>query len=147
MLELHLRAEPRLAALQRGWRESAISPPLVLAAAQLREYFAGQRREFELPLSLIGTTFQRQVWNALLAIPFGVTCSYGDIARRIDVPGSARAVGLANNRNPIPIIVPCHRVINADGSLGGFGGGVGMKQWLLQHEGAPASAQLDMPWC
>jgi methylated-DNA-[protein]-cysteine S-methyltransferase len=102
--------------------------------AQLGEYFAGDRTEFELPLHPAGTPFQRRVWDALGAIPYGTTASYGATAAAIGAPGSARAVGLANGQNPISIIVPCHRVVGANGSLTGFGGGLPAKQWLLGHE-------------
>lgn len=103
---------------------------------QLEEYFAGKRRVFSVPFAAKGTAFQQQVWHALSEIPFGVTCSYADIARRIGNPAGVRAVGLANGRNPISIIVPCHRVIGASGALTGYGGGLERKRWLLQHEGA-----------
>jgi O-6-methylguanine DNA methyltransferase len=108
--------------------------PLRAAAEQLDQYFAGARRRFDLPLDLPGTPFQQRVWQALSEIPFGETLSYGQLAARIGKPGAARAVGLANNRNPISIIVPCHRVIGADGSLTGYGGGLDRKRWLLAHE-------------
>jgi methylated-DNA-[protein]-cysteine S-methyltransferase len=101
---------------------------------QLAEYFAGQRTSFDLPLHLIGSAFQKRVWTGLLRIPCGETTSYGALAGRIGAPGAARAVGLANGQNPIAIIVPCHRVIGADGSLTGYGGGLPTKQWLLTHE-------------
>ena len=91
-----------------------------------------------------GTPFQRRVWAALRAIPAGETTSYGALARLLDAPGASRAVGLANGANPIGIVVPCHRVIGADGSLTGFGGGLARKQWLLQHEGAAFRAQLAL---
>ena len=104
------------------------------AAAQMDEYFAGKRRTFDLPLSLSGTAFQLAVWNALLTIPYGETRSYKDIAERIGNPKAVRAVGMANNRNPVSIIVPCHRVIGSDGSLVGYGGGVQMKDFLLRLE-------------
>ena len=113
---------------------SGKSPILALAAAQLREYFAGERRDFDLPLAPEGTAFQRLVWDALLAIPYGVSCSYGDIAKAIRRPAASRAVGAANGRNPIAIIVPCHRVIGSSGALIGYGGGLPTKQWLLAHE-------------
>ena len=102
---------------------------------QLDGYFAGELQTFSLPYRLEGTAFQRSVWQALAAIPFGTVKSYGDIAKEIGQPGAARAVGLANNANPLPIIIPCHRVIGADGSLVGFGGGLDLKIWLLAHEG------------
>ncbi len=102
---------------------------------QLSEYFAGSRRTFELPLRLQGTAFQQTVWRRLTEIPYGDTWSYGQLAARIGKPGASRAVGLANGRNPIAILVPCHRVIGADGSLTGYGGGLERKQWLLAHEG------------
>ncbi len=101
---------------------------------QLAEYFAGTRTSFDLPLHLIGSAWQRKVWRALLDIPCGETESYGALAARIGSPGAARAVGLANGQNPVPIIVPCHRVIGADGSLTGYGGGLDAKRWLLAHE-------------
>ena len=101
---------------------------------QLREYFAGERIAFDLPLHLVGSAFQKRVWTGLLGIPCGATTSYGALADTIGAPGAARAVGLANGQNPISIIVPCHRVIGADGSLTGYGGGLPAKQWLLTHE-------------
>jgi methylated-DNA-[protein]-cysteine S-methyltransferase len=101
---------------------------------QLDEYFEGGLRQFDLPLAPRGTAFQQSVWEGLRALRFGERVSYGELARRIGRPGAARAVGLANGRNPIGIIVPCHRVIGAGGSLTGFGGGLGRKQWLLEHE-------------
>jgi methylated-DNA-[protein]-cysteine S-methyltransferase len=107
---------------------------LAALRTQLQEYFDGERTEFDLPLAPEGTSFQRKVWNALCEIPYGKTMSYGELARHIGQPGAARAVGLANGSNPLPIVVPCHRVIGADGSLTGFGGGIGRKRWLLSHE-------------
>lgn len=101
---------------------------------QLAEYFAGTRRSFELPFHLLGSTWQKKVWKALLDIPWGETESYGALAARLGAPGAARAVGLANGQNPIPIIIPCHRVIGANGSLTGYGGGLDTKRWLLAHE-------------
>ena len=107
------------------------------AARQLDEYFAGERTTFDLPLELHGTDFQQQCWRALATIPYGQTVSYGEQARRLGLgPDAARAVGAANGRNPIPIVLPCHRVIGADGSLTGFGGGLPTKRYLLEHEGA-----------
>ena len=109
-------------------------PLLDAAAAQLHEYFAGARTEFDLPLDPVGTEFQRDAWTALCAIPFGETASYGDQAERMGDRGKARAVGTANGKNPISVIVPCHRVIGADGSLTGFAAGLDVKSWLLDHE-------------
>lgn len=117
------------------WIEDASSGPLPETARQLGEYFAGKRREFDLPLRLYGTEFQQHVWQMLTRIPYGVTWSYGEQAKRLNKPNASRAVGLANGRNPISIIVPCHRVIGANGSLTGYGGGLERKQWLLAHEG------------
>jgi methylated-DNA-[protein]-cysteine S-methyltransferase len=110
---------------------------------QLEEYFAGRRRAFDLELAPIGTAFEKQVWDALRGIPFGETRSYGEIARAIGRPGAARAVGRANGANPIPIVVPCHRVIGSDGSLTGFGGGLEAKSLLLEVEGI-GTARLAM---
>lgn len=108
--------------------------PLREAQRQLEEYFAGEREEFSLALEADGTDFQQRVWESLRRIPFGETASYGDIARRIGNPRAVRAVGLANGRNPISIIVPCHRVIGADGTLTGYGGGLERKRFLLALE-------------
>lgn len=110
------------------------SAPLALARKQLDEYFAGTRQHFELPLHPAGTSFQRDVWAALARIPYGTTITYGELARRIDNPQAVRAVGAANGRNPLPIVVPCHRVIGADGSLTGFAGGLPTKHLLLSLE-------------
>lgn len=104
------------------------------AAAELAEYFAGERRAFDLPLAPAGTAFQQQVWRVLCAIPYGTTCSYGAVARAVGRPGASRAVGGANHQNPIPILIPCHRVIGADGSLTGYGGGLEIKEKLLALE-------------
>jgi O-6-methylguanine DNA methyltransferase len=104
--------------------------------AELEEYFAGSRREFTLPLDLRGTPFQVKCWRALLEIPYGETRTYADIARAVGCPRGFRAVGLANNRNPIAIVVPCHRVIASDGTLCGYGGGLDIKRKLLELEGA-----------
>lgn len=104
------------------------------AAAQLRQYFAGDRTQFDLPVDLRGTPFQQKAWMALATIPFGGTISYGEQARRVGRPTAARAIGAANGRNPVPIVLPCHRVIGASGALTGFGGGLDVKQALLEHE-------------
>jgi methylated-DNA-[protein]-cysteine S-methyltransferase len=104
------------------------------AIAQLHEYFGGTRRVFSLRLSPSGTPFQQRVWQALLEIPYGETTSYGELARRIDRPAASRAVGLANGSNPLPIVIPCHRVIGSNGSLTGYGGGLPIKGRLLELE-------------
>src|SRR5690349_13249870 len=109
------------------------TPLLARAVAQLGEYFDGDRHDFDLPLAPRGSGFQERVWRQLLKIPFGETCSYGDIASAIGRPSASRAVGTANGRNPIAIIVPCHRVIGANGTLTGYGGGLPTKKWLLEH--------------
>jgi methylated-DNA-[protein]-cysteine S-methyltransferase len=111
---------------------------------QLDEYFAGTRHEFDLPLAPRGTPFQLAVWNALLAIPYGETKSYAEIARSVGSPKAVRAVGQANGRNPIAIVVPCHRVIGSDQSLTGFGGGIERKQYLLGLEGSLLTPALDL---
>jgi methylated-DNA-[protein]-cysteine S-methyltransferase len=118
------------------------SAPITMARAQLTEYFAGKRRRFDLPLHPIGTPFQLEVWEELARIPYGVTISYADLATRIGRPRAMRAVGAANGRNPLPIIVPCHRVIGRDGSLTGFSGGVEIKRLLLDHERAAPAGDL-----
>jgi len=116
-----------------GERDDA-DPVLLAAAAQLREYFAGARTSFDVPLAPEGTAFQRAVWEQLRRIPYGATESYGEIARRLGSPTASRAVGAANGRNPIAIIVPCHRVIGANGSLTGYAGGLDCKRALLDLE-------------
>ena len=103
---------------------------------QLLEYFQGHRQSFDVPLSAQGTDFQRAVWHELYKLPFGVTCAYQDIANALENPKAVRAVGAANGKNPISIIVPCHRVIGANGTLTGYASGVDRKAWLLKHEGA-----------
>ncbi len=122
-----------------GWvpgAEGAAADILAMTSQQLREYFDGARRDFDLPLMPRGTEFQMQVWHTLATIPFGATWSYGELARAIGKPDAMRAVGAANGRNPLPIVLPCHRVIGADGSLTGFGGGLPIKEALLRLEGA-----------
>ena len=110
------------------------------AFAQLDEYFAGERDSFDLPLDAEGTDFQRAVWKALAEIPYGETRSYGQIAAVVGRPKAARAVGMANNRNPIAVVVPCHRVIGSGGALVGYAGGLGRKTWLLDHEAGEPGA-------
>ncbi|MHB1559891.1 MAG: methylated-DNA--[protein]-cysteine S-methyltransferase [Isosphaeraceae bacterium] len=116
-----------------SWRRDP--GPFREAVAQLDAYFAGERTTFDLPLRLGGTDFQRLAWDALLTIPYGTTISYGEQARRIGRPAASRAVGAANGRNPVAIIVPCHRVIGSGGKLTGYGGGLPLKQWLIDLEG------------
>jgi methylated-DNA-[protein]-cysteine S-methyltransferase len=117
-----------------GEPAAAVDEPFAAAARQLREYFAGERTRFDLELVLDGSAFQRRVWAALQGIRYGQTVSYGQLADRIGRPSASRAVGLANGRNPISIIVPCHRVVGADGGLTGYGGGIERKRYLLAHE-------------
>ena len=135
--------------MQEGRRPVAIPPewvedpaPFATAGDQLGEYFAGSRTEFDLPLALHGTPFQREVWEALREIPYGETVGYGELAGAIGRPGAARAVGLANGQNPIAVIVPCHRVIGANGSLTGYGGGMERKRLLLELESSATTARL-----
>jgi methylated-DNA-[protein]-cysteine S-methyltransferase len=122
---------------------------LAHVVAQLDAYFAGALTDFDVPMAMRGTDFQRRVWAGLCEIPYGETISYGELARRVGNPQASRAVGLANGRNPLAIIVPCHRVIGADGSLTGYGGGLERKVWLLEHETAHRprggrQAQMDL---
>ena len=112
-------------------------PLFEMARRQLEEYFAGYRRNFDLPLDPGGTDFQRRVWRALLDIPYGKAISYKELARRVDRPKGFQAVGQANGKNPLPILIPCHRVIAADGALGGYSGGLDRKRFLLDLEGIP----------
>ena len=115
--------------------EDRETPLIKRAAGQLTEYFGGKRRVFDLPLEFNGTDFQKKVWAALMTIPYGETRSYGEIARQIGNPNASRAVGMANHRNPIVIVCPCHRVVGSDGSLTGYGGGLRNKEYLLKLEG------------
>jgi O-6-methylguanine DNA methyltransferase len=126
----------------QSWQESPsdLGPWL----RQLEEYFAGQRQDFSLPLDLRGTDFQLKCWRALLDIPYGATCSYRDIARAIGHPRGFRAVGMSNNRNPVAIVVPCHRVIASDGSLCGYGGGLDIKRKLLDLEQTSLRPRLPL---
>jgi methylated-DNA-[protein]-cysteine S-methyltransferase len=134
-----------------AWVRDDGCSPLRTVREQLEEYFRGERTDFDVPLALEGTPFQVEVWQALREIPFGKTASYAELARRVGRaawPGP-RAVGAANGQNPIVVIVPCHRVIGADGALVGFGGGLSKKSWLLTHEGAsfvpPRPKQMELP--
>lgn len=126
-----------------AWKQDAAR--LAFARRQLEEYFAGTRQHFELPLHPLGTNFQVAVWQALAEIPYGSTISYGELARRIGQPQAVRAVGAANGRNPLPIVLPCHRVIGANGSLTGFGGGLPTKRFLLDMEDQVARGDLFGP--
>lgn len=126
---------PKRIAPKADWRSSD-APFLRQAAAQIEEYFQGTRREFDLDLAPTGTPFQLAVLDALATIPYGETRSYGEVAAQIGKPTAVRAVGAANGRNPLPIVFPCHRVIGADGSLTGFGGGLETKRYLLELEGS-----------
>ena len=128
---------------QAGWVEAKEGPAaevLARARQQLEEYFARTRTTFALPLEAVGSAFEHRVWNALRQIPYGATTSYGALAKQLGDRYATRAVGLANGKNPIPIIVPCHRVVGSKGELTGFGGGLDTKRWLLDHEGAQISA-------
>jgi methylated-DNA-[protein]-cysteine S-methyltransferase len=129
---LHFSTQPPAASLADG--SAANDDVLIEARRQMEEYLRGDRRTFDVPLALEGTPFQRRVWDELCRIPFGETVSYRDVAERIGARSAMRAVGLANGANPVAIIVPCHRVIGADGRLTGYGGGLPNKRWLLDHE-------------
>jgi methylated-DNA-[protein]-cysteine S-methyltransferase len=118
--------------------------PFPEITAQIDAYFAGERQDFELELAPRGTEFQLRVWDQLVRIPYGETISYSELARRLGDPKLVRAVGLANGRNPISIVIPCHRVIGADGSLVGYGGGLERKQWLLEHEEVTSGRRLPV---
>jgi methylated-DNA-[protein]-cysteine S-methyltransferase len=129
---------------EHGFSLTPAPNPAGLSAA-MRSYFAGNLKAIDdLPVATAGTDFQREVWRALRRIPCGETISYGELARRIDRPAAVRAVGLANGSNPISVVVPCHRVIGADGSLTGYGGGIERKRWLLAHE-RRAGANPELP--
>jgi methylated-DNA-[protein]-cysteine S-methyltransferase len=126
---------------QASWQWA--EEPFALVRTQLAEYFAGERQEFDVPVRLAGTPFQQQVWQQLTRIPHGATITYAELARRVGNPAATRAVGAANGRNPVSIIVPCHRVIGASGKLTGYGGGLGNKERLLamEREAAGANSQ------
>jgi len=142
---LGMQAGPRPLEFDSAWKPD--NGPFEEVVAQLDQYFAGERTAFDVPLVLDGTAFQRRVWGALQEIPYGTTISYGELAARIGQPRASRAVGLANGRNPVSVIVPCHRVIGADGTLTGYGGGLERKQRLLGLEagvaGPPAGASRE----
>jgi len=136
LTRVHLPGPDGGAAVRREWVEDESTAPLPEVKRQLAAYFDGRLRQFDLPLAPAGTQFQQRVWEELARIPYGITASYGEIARRIGLPGSARAVGMANGANPIAIILPCHRVIGASGKLVGYGGGLPRKVALLTFETA-----------
>jgi methylated-DNA-[protein]-cysteine S-methyltransferase len=136
---LYMQRARRPIAIGSTWERSAQA--FAGVRAQLREYFAGERITFDMPLALEGSPFERRVWRALQEIPYGETISYGELARRIGQPSAARAVGLANGRNPIAVVVPCHRVIGANGTLTGYGGGLERKRILLELESGQGRLQ------
>lgn len=137
---LHMQDGERPTRVGTGWRRT--DEPFEPVIAQLREYFAGDRTEFDVRLDMRGSAFQRLVWQALLRVPHGQTASYGEIARRVGRPADARAVGWANASNPVAVIVPCHRIIGSDGSLTGYGGGLERKRLLLDLESGDRAARL-----
>jgi|HubBroStandDraft_3_1064219.scaffolds.fasta_scaffold50696_2 methylated-DNA-[protein]-cysteine S-methyltransferase len=134
---VHMHEQRHLPPLPAGCRRDDAG--LAHVTRQLDAYFEGTLTEFDLPMQMQGTEFQRRVWTSLAEIPYGETISYGELARWVGNPNASRAVGLANGRNPIAIVVPCHRVIGADGSLTGYGGGLERKVWLLEHERGDSS--------
>lgn len=144
---VHMHEQRHLPKVPAGSQRDDVG--LAHVVAQLEAYFAGELADFELPMRMQGTEFQQRVWASLCEIPYGETISYGELARWVGNPKASRAVGLANGRNPVAIIVPCHRVIGANGSLTGYGGGLDRKVWLLEHETAHRprpgrQAQLDL---
>ena len=143
VLEFDRGLPQKIGGLQIRWEQSEVRTRAV--REQLQEYFSGQRRNFELALDLRGTEFHKRCWQQLLQIPYGETCSYADIARAVGSPKSFRAVGQANHHNPVAIIVPCHRVLAAGCYLGGYGGGLPVKAYLLRLEGASFRERSDVP--
>ncbi len=133
VLQITFPSQGKAVKAEAGWVKSERGP-IGEAMRQLREYFAGERTGFDLPLAPLGTAFQHAVWRQLEGIPYGETISYGELARRVGNPKASRAVGSANGKNPLPIVIPCHRVIAGDGRLGGFGGGLPTKETLLALE-------------
>lgn len=133
-LYMEKEAKKLLSDMKDGWQQDENAIPFRETVAQLSAYFAGELHEFDLPLKAAGTPFQQTVWQALSTIPYGKTVSYKDIAEQVHLPKASRAVGMTNGRNPISIIIPCHRVIGANGKLTGYGGGLHRKEWLLEHE-------------
>jgi methylated-DNA-[protein]-cysteine S-methyltransferase len=139
------KLSPQRAGISPRPRRNADHPILRKTVQQLDEYFAGSRTSFELPLDLEGTRFQLAAWRSLADIPFGATTTYGRQAAGLGIPRAARALGAANGANPVCIVLPCHRVIGADGSLTGFGGGLPTKQWLLDHEASVLVTRTIVP--
>jgi len=140
---LHMPLHKWWDGLEADWERS--DEAFAMARAQLAEYFAGERQEFDVPLRLVGTPYQQRVWQELQNIPFGQTITYAELARRVGQPTAARAVGHANSRNPVSIIVPCHRVIGVNGKLTGYAGGLDRKEWLLAWErGVVPVAQREL---
>lgn len=144
LTSLHLFGRREDRPIPDDWVEGA--SVLDLARSQLDAYFEGEARGFNLPIQLDGTPFQRRVWGELCKIPYSRTISYAELARRVGNPAASRAVGGANGRNPISLIVPCHRVIAADGTLGGYGGGLDRKLWLLQFEAENFGRDVPESW-
>jgi methylated-DNA-[protein]-cysteine S-methyltransferase len=134
LIGLYMMSEKHSLQQQSDWVEDDAIAPFPETKQQLNEYFAGTLTEFDLPIQLHGTEFQQKVWEVLKTIPYGTTMSYGELAKQLNQPNASRAVGLANGKNPVSIVVPCHRVIGANGKLTGYGGGIERKQWLLSHE-------------
>ncbi len=139
---VYMQKQAHWSGMQPHWRRD--DTRLRAARSQLRAYFADELKSFDMPLNPQGTEFQIRVWNELLNIPFGETISYGELAQRIGQPNASRAVGLANGRNPISIVVPCHRVVGSNGKLTGYGGGLPRKRWLLDHERGVPRAWLAL---
>lgn len=140
LAEIRFAHNGRPADAPKSWNRN--DRVLTSVVAQLRAYFAGELRDFDVSLAFSGTEFQERVWGRLRGIPYGQTTTYGAIARAIGHPDAVRAVGAANGANPIPIVVPCHRVIGSNGALTGFGGGINVKRWLLDHEARVAGQRM-----
>ncbi len=132
---LHFEGAKHAPAVAPGWREDPYASPLQECAQQLADYFAGKRQCFDLPVAPQGTPFQKRVWREIAQVPFGATITYAELAARAGAPGSARAAGAATGRNPLAIVVPCHRIVGTGGALTGYAGGLERKRSLLAHEG------------
>jgi methylated-DNA-[protein]-cysteine S-methyltransferase len=139
---LYLERQKYFPATAGQWRETRGLPLFRAAIAQLRDYFAGTRTEFDVPLAPAGTAFQRDVWSAIRGVPFGATITYAELARRCGRPSGARAAGAATGRNPVTVIIPCHRIMGSGGALTGYAGGLDRKRMLLALESRPAEAAL-----